>query len=163
MRGTGIFFFVMPDFAHILIASHGTPGAQAAEQAALAWCRAGGRLSHLLVVPDLWRGMMGDDWLNNAATRDTYGKYVESELQREIDVHVERLRAQAAAAGIAYECRVVLGKPTECLLAFSREVAPALVVIGAPRPRGTPGLRSRMRPERLVAALTVPLLVIPHP
>ena len=153
----------MPDLTRILIASHGTPGAQAAEQAALAWCRAGGRLSHLLVVPDLWRGMMGDDWLNNASTRDTYGKYVESELQREIDVHVGRLRAQAAAAGIAYEVKVMLGKPTECLLAFSREVAPALVVIGAPRPRGQPGLRSRMYPERLVVALTTPLLVIPHP
>jgi nucleotide-binding universal stress UspA family protein len=153
----------MPDFTHILIASHGTPGAQAAEQAALAWCRAGGRLSHLVVVPDLWRGMMGDDWLNNASTRDTYGKYIESELQREIDVHIERLRSQAAAAGIAYEFKVILGKPTECLLAFSREVAPALVVVGAPRPRGVPGLRSRMHPERLVAALVAPLLVIPCP
>jgi nucleotide-binding universal stress UspA family protein len=120
-------------------------------------------LSHLVVVPDLWRGMMGDDWLNNAATRDTYGKYVENELQREIDVHVGRLRSQAAAAGIAYEFKVMLGKPTECLLAYSREVAPALVVIGAPRPKGQFGLRSRMHPERLVVALTAPLLVIPYP
>ncbi len=163
LRGTGIFLSAMPDFTHILIASHGTPGAQAAEQAALAWCRAGGRLSHLVVVPDLWRGMTGDDWLNNASTRDSFGKYVESELQREIDVHVGRLRAHAAAAGIAYEIRVVLGKPTECLLEHSRETAPALVVIGAPRPKGQPGLRSRMHPERLVAGLTAPLLVVPHP
>lgn len=153
----------MTEFAHIVIASHGTPGAQAAEQAALAWCRAGGRLSHLVVVPDLWRGMMGDDWLNNASTRDTYGKYVESELQREIDVHVGRLRSQAAAAGIAYEFRVTLGKPTECLLAFSREVAPDLVVIGAPRPKGITGLRSRMHPEQLAGALAMPLLVVPYP
>ena len=162
-RGTGFFLFAMPDFPHVLIASHGTPGAEAAERAALGWCRAGGRLSHLLVVPALWRGMQGDDWLNNAATRDTYGKYVEGELQREIDVHVGRLRAQAAAAAIAYEGKVVLGKPTECLLAYSREIAPALIVIGAPRPRGLTGLRSRMHAERLVAALTAPLLVIPYP
>ena len=153
----------MPDFTHILIASHGTQGAQAAEQAALAWCGAGGRLSHLVVVPDLWLGMQGDDWLNNASTRDTYGKYVESELQREIDVHVGRLRAQAAAAGIAYEFRVMLGKPTECLRAYSSETKPALIIIGAPRPKGQPGLRSRMHPEEVVAALTAPLLVIPYP
>lgn len=153
----------MPDFKHILIASHGTPGAQAAEQAALDWGRAGGRLSHLLVVPDLWRGMMGDDWLNNASTRDTYGKYIESELQREIDVHVARIRTQAAAAGISCECRIMLGKPTECLLEFARETAPSLVIIGAPRPKGLPGLRSRIHPERLGGALTVPLLVIPYP
>ena len=153
----------MSDFAHILIASHGTPGAQAAEQAALALCRAGGRLSHLVVVPDLWRGMMGDDWLNNASTRDAYGKYVESELQREIDSHVERLRSRAAAGGIGYESRVMLGRPTECLIAFSREVVPALVVIGAQRPKGVVGLRSRMHPERLAAALTAPLLIMPYP
>ena len=163
VRGIGTFLFAMPDFAHILIASHGTPGAQAAERAALAWCRAGGRLSHLVVVPDLWRGMMGDDWLNNASTRDTYGKYVESELQREIDGHVGRLRSQAVAAGIAYEFKVMLGKPTECLLEFSREVVPALVVVGAPRARGLPGLRSRMHPERLVVAMSAPLLIIPYP
>ena len=153
----------MPDFLHVLIASHGTPGAQAAEHAALGWCRAGGRLSHLVVVPDLWRGMQGDDWLNNASTRDAYGKYVENELQREIDAHVGRLRAQAAAAGIGYEFKTVLGKPTECLVAYSAEIAPALIVIGAPRPRGLPGLRSRMYPQQLVGALAAPLLVIPYP
>lgn len=153
----------MPDFTHLLIASHGTPGAQAAEQAALAWCRAGGRLSHLIVVPDLWCGMMGDDWLNNASTRDTYGKHIENELQREIDMHVERLRAQATAAGIAYEYKVMLGKPTECLLDYGRETMPALVVIGAPRPKGQLGLRSRLHPERLTGVLNAPLLVIPYP
>lgn len=152
----------MPYFTHILVASHGTPGAQAAEHAALALCRAGGRLSHLVVVPDLWRGMMGDDWLNNASTREAYGQYVEGELQREIDISVGRLRAQAAAAGIDYDFKVMIGKPTECLLAFAREIAPALVVIGVPRAKGIGGLRSRLHPERLVGALSAPLLIIPN-
>jgi len=153
----------MPDFTHILIASHGTPGAQAAERTALAWCRPGSLLSHLLVVPDLWRGMMGDDWLNNASTRHTYGNYVEGELQREVDAHVGRLRAQAAAAGVAYTCRIMIGKPLECLLEYSRETVPALIVMGAPRPKGQPGLRSRMDVARLGGALSAPVLIIPHP
>ena len=153
----------MIEFTHILIASHGTPGAQAAERAACGLCRAQGRLSHLIVVPDLWRGMMGDDWLNNASTRDVYGRYVENQLQREIQSHIDRLRPQALAREIAYEFKVVVGKPTECLLAFSREAAPDLVVIGAPRPKGVSGLRSRVYPERLAGALAMPLLVIPYP
>lgn len=153
----------MTEFAHVLIASHGTPGAQAAERAAIAWCRARGRLSHLIVVPDLWRGMMGDDWLNNASTRDTYGRYVENQLQRETQSHIDRLRSQALAQGLTYEFKVVLGKPTECLVAFSREAAPDLVVIGAPRPKGVSGLRSRMHPEQLAGALGAPLLIIPYP
>ena len=151
------------EFANILIASHGTLGAQAAERAAFELCRAQGRLLHLIVVPDLWRGMMGDDWLNNASTRDVYGKYVENQLQREIQSHIDRMRSHVSARDIAYEFRVVLGKPTECLLAFSREAAPDLVVIGAQRPKGISGLRSRMHPERLAGALTMPLLVVPYP
>ena len=153
----------MPEFAHILLASHDTPGARAAEHVALELCSARGRLSHLIVVPDLWRGMMGDDWLNNATTRDVYGRYVENQLQREIQSHIDRLRPAALARGLAYEFKVMLGKPTECLLAYVREVAPALVLIGSPRPRGLPGLRSRMHPEQLVVALTAPLLVVPYP
>jgi len=153
----------MPEFAHILLASHDTPGARAAENAAFELGCPRARLSHLIVVPDLWRGMMGDDWLNNATTRDTYGKYVENQLQREIQSHIDRIRPSALARGFAYEFKVMLGKPTECLLAYCSEISPALVVIGAPRPRGLLGLRSRMHPERLVAALTMPLFVVPHP
>jgi len=153
----------MIEFAHILVASHDTPGARAAEHAAFDLCGAHSRLSHLIVVPDLWRGMMGDDWLNNAATRDVYGKYVEKQLQREIQSHIDRVRPLTLARDIAYEFRVVLGKPTECLLAFSREAAPDLVVIGAPRPKGVGGLRSRVHPEQLAGALAMPLLVVPYP
>ena len=40
----------MPEFAHILLASHDTPGAHAAERAAFDLCGAHGRLSHLIVV-----------------------------------------------------------------------------------------------------------------
>jgi hypothetical protein len=51
----------------ILLASHGTPGARAAEAAAFDLCAQEGRVHHLVVVPDFWKGMLGDDWLNNAA------------------------------------------------------------------------------------------------
>jgi nucleotide-binding universal stress UspA family protein len=153
----------MIEYAHILIASHDTPGARAAERAAFGLCGARGRLSHLIVVPDLWRGMMGDDWLNNASTRDVYGRHVENQLRREIQSHIDRIRPDALARGIAYEFKVILGKPTECLIEHSRALAPDLVVMGSPRPRSVLGLRSRMHPERLAGALAAPLLVIPHP
>lgn len=122
-----------------------------------------GRLSHLIVVPDFWRGMMGDDWLNNASTRDTYGRHVENQLQREVQSHIDRLRREALAQGLGYEFLVVVGKPTECLIEFSRRVAPELVVIGAPRPKGVLGLRSRMHPEKLAGALAAPLLIVAPP
>lgn len=153
----------MTEYSRVVLASHGTPGAQAAERAALSLCARGAALSQLVVVPDFWKGMMGDDWLNNASTRETYGKHVEHQIEAEIAVQVARVRAQAEELGLSYRCRTVLGKPAECLLAYCRELAPELVVIGAPRPKGVTGLRSRMHLDTLVRALAVPLLIVPHP
>lgn len=147
----------------ILLASHGTRGAQAAESAALGLCAAGATLIHLCVVPDLWLGMMGDDWLNNAATRDRYGRHVENELAREIEEVRMRLDAASRARDVRYEHRTVIGDPAECLVAYAAEVVPELVVIGCPRPPQIPGLRSRMNLDILVRTLAVPLYVAPFP
>ncbi len=153
----------MADYSNILLASHGTPGARAAEELALASAASNGRLFQLVVVPDFWKGMMGDDWLNNARTRDIYARHVESQLQREIDEEVARVRAMARQHRLTYAHRVVLGKPAECLLACAAELRPDLVVIGSPRPPGAHGLRSRMHLDTLVRGLAVPLLVAPYP
>lgn len=147
----------------ILLASHGTPGARAAESIALTLATPGATLFHLTVVPDFWRGMMGDDWLNNVATRAAYCSHIETQLGREIERHREDLEPCVLATGARYAARVVLGKPTDCLLSFAAETDPQLVVIGSPRRRGMQGLRSRMQVEELVKGLAAPLLVIPYP
>jgi nucleotide-binding universal stress UspA family protein len=130
---------------------------------ALALAAPGARLSQLVVVPDFWKGMMGDDWLNNASTRDIYARHVESQLEREIEVEVARVRSQATELGLRYERRIVLGKPAECLLESAAMLKPDLVMIGSPRPPRAKGLRSRMDPETLLRGLSVPLLVVPYP
>ena len=107
--------------------------------------------------------MMGDDWLNNASTRDQYGRHVERQLEREIEVEVARVRSQAAQAALRHECRLVLGKPADCLLEWAAAIKPDLVVIGSPRPAGARGLRSRMQMEKLVRGLAALLLVVSHP
>jgi nucleotide-binding universal stress UspA family protein len=107
--------------------------------------------------------MMGDDWLNNAATRDTYARHLERQLEREIETEVARVREAAAERGLRYERRLVLGKPAECLLEAAASLKPDLVVIGSPRPPRVRGLRSRMQLETLVRSLAAPLLVVPYP
>ncbi|HEU0289225.1 MAG TPA: universal stress protein [Burkholderiales bacterium] len=153
----------MLNASRVLIASHGTPGARAAELAALELAAPGAAILHLVVVPDFWKGMMGDDWLNNASTRAAYGRHVESQLAQEIEQHRIHFEREIRASGRHYEIKVVIGKPDEALLEYAAAARPDLVVIGAPRPRGTPGLRSRMRVEKLIGALAVALVVIPHP
>ena len=130
---------------------------------ALTLAAPGALLSQLVVVPDFWKGMMGDDWLNNASTRDEYGRHVERQLEREIEVEVARVRSQAAQAALRHECRLVLGKPADCLLEWAAAIKPDLVVMGSPRPAGTSGLRSRMQVEKLMRALAALLLIVPHP
>ncbi|MEE8365287.1 MAG: universal stress protein [Gammaproteobacteria bacterium] len=149
---------------NVLVASHGTPGALMAEQAAIDLCRENGAaLHHLLVVPDFWKGMMGDDWLNNAVTRSRFGDYVENQLARDAAIETERMAEICKPAGISCSSTVRLGKSAVCLISATEQENFDIVVIGSPRPRGTPGYRSRMDLELLARSLTIPLLTVPHP
>ena len=147
----------------ILLASHGTPGARAAESAAFDLCAREGRLHHLVVVPDFWKGMLGDDWLNNAAVHIRFGHYVENQLEREIAEHAAVVELEAKRRGLGYSCEVRLGRPAESLIAVATAGEYDLVVVGSPRPKGMPGYRSRLAVEAIVKALKTPLLVVPHP
>ncbi len=146
----------------LILASHGTPGARNAEQTAIHLCaKNGAALHHLLVIPDLWKGMMGDDWLNNAITRCRFGDYVENQLARDAAAELERLAKICQQKDIVYSNLVQLGKPTLCLINACIQDHFDLAVLGSPRPKGSPGLRSRMNLELLARSLTTPLLMVP--
>ncbi|NOY16818.1 MAG: universal stress protein [Gammaproteobacteria bacterium] len=153
----------MNSLNHVLLASHGTTGAQAAEQMAIRMCTSGAKLHHLIVVPNLWKGMTGDDWLNNGSTRNTYRRYLESELGREVDEHCERISKNAEEKNLQYSSEIVLGEPEKCLINSSKKATFDLVIMGSPRPKGIKGLRSRMKTESLTHALEIPLLIVPYP
>lgn len=150
---------------NILLASHGTLGAMAAVEAALNLCQGNGQttLHHLVVVPDLWRGMTGDDWLNNGSTRDRFRRYVESTIGNETEEHCKEVQQKAEAQGIQYRQEIRVGKPDQCVLDCATERDIDLVVLGSPRPKGIPGLRSRLHTETLAKSLRVPFLVVPFP
>lgn len=148
-------------YKKILLASHGTPGACAAEVAALNLCNS--QLHHLIVIPDFWKGMMGDDWLNNAVTQSEYGDYLEGELKQEVDTNIQRVSAAAAERNLNYNYELLQGKPTECLLKVANSNQFDLIVIGSTRPKSQTGLNSRIDCKELLANLNTPLLIIPNP
>ena len=150
-------------YKQILIASHGTCGACAAETVAFNLCNPDTALHHLIVVPDFWKNMLGDDWLNNAITRIRYENYVEGELEQEIQENVKRISAIATERHITYSYEFMLGKPAECLLKVAASADFDLVVMGSPRPKRKQGLKSRMHCEILLHNLSIPLLIIPYP
>lgn len=107
--------------------------------------------------------MTGDDWLNNGWTRDRFRGYLESELEGEIREHVQRMSDAADERDVDYSAEVMVGELDECLINANEQGKYDLVVIGSPRPKGKPGIRSRMKTEPLARALTSPLLIVPYP
>lgn len=150
-------------FQYILLASHGTEGAIAAENMALRVCTPAGRIDHLVVVPEFWRNITGDDWLNNGATRDRFRDYLDDTLRQDIDQQRQRVSQKAFDRGLTYQHVVLLGEPEETLLHQARMHAYDLIVIGARRPGGKPGLRSILLTKKLVHTLETALLIVPHP
>lgn len=121
------------------------------------------QIVHLLVVPDFWSGMQGDDWLNNASTRDAFGSYVEGMLEKDVRDQQRALEGRCTERGLAYKAVMRQGDPAECLLEAATQEQASMVVIGPPRLKGTPGYRSRMDLEPLVRKLTVPLIIANRP
>lgn len=148
---------------NVLLASHGTEGAIAAEQMAFRMCGKGVHLHHLIVVPGFWKGTTGDDWLNNGSTRDTFRRYLESELGREVDENFTRVGDGAVKQEVDYTNDMVVGDPDKCLLEASQQQQYDLIILGSPRPKGKSGLRSRMITDALTHKLTIPLLIVPYP
>ena len=148
---------------NVLLASHGTDGARAAEKMVLTLCSPGAKVHHLVVVPTLWKGMTGDDWLNNGKTRNQFRRYVEATLENEITEHCDELKADIAGHGLVYSNEIIVGETDDTLLDVSRQSDYDLIIMGSPRPKGKTGLKSRMHVERLLKSLTVPLLIVPYP
>lgn len=154
----------MSQFSQILLASHNTRGAQAAEQLAFELAiQNRSQIHHLIVVPDFWQWMTGDDWLNNAHTQKEYGDYVESELDQEIQRHIVRLQTITKESDIPYQYLIIKGKPNEVLIEKAAPNSFNLVVMGSPRPKGVEGLNSKMLTKSVPTELQLPLLIAPFP
>lgn len=148
----------------LLLCHHGTAGAKRAEDLANELAVPGATsLVHCLVVPTLWAGMQGDDWLNDASTRDAFGDHVENMLENDAKREFAAVEVRCKEHGIAYQAVLRYGEPAETVVAVATEVGADLVVIGPPRIKGEAGLRSRMDLDTLARGLKCPLLIAPRP
>ena len=147
----------------VLLASHGTDGAKAAEEVAFEICEEGATLHHLIVVPTFWEGTTGDDWLQNGSVRNDFRRYLEGELGREVDENHARVGEAAKKGGLIYTNDMVVGEPDEVLLATCEQEKFDLVIMGSIRPKKIPGLRSRMLKDKMLRKLKTPVLVVPYP
>ena len=147
----------------ILLASHGTSGAQAAEQIVFKTCHRSAHVTHLVIVPIFWKNILGDDWLNNDVTRNRFCGYLEAELENELNINLTRVRNHLKDRCITNTNKILLGDPDRSLLETCENYSYDLVVMGSPRPRSVAGLNSRMSTSLLTRELSTPLIIAPYP
>jgi len=153
----------MKGINNILLASHGTIGARAAEEAVLNICTTNTNVKHLYIIPDFWKHMLGDDWLNNQITREHFCHYLESELDREAQETIIRMRDQLKNLEINSSHQILFGDPQKCLVNICVKEDFDLVVTGSPRPKSILGLHSRMATNYLSKNLSISHMQVPHP
>lgn len=153
-------------FKYILLASHGTDGAVAAEDWALKVCARYGIIDHLIVIPEFWRDMTGDDWLNNGTTRDQFREYLQTELKQETEQQCERIKKKITHYGLTCNTIILFGRPDQMLLQQSKTSAYDLVVIGSSRPKDCKGkhhLRTTMLTQKAIHDISAPIWIAPYP
>ncbi|WP_027722086.1 universal stress protein [Maridesulfovibrio zosterae] len=145
---------------HILLATHGTPGAQKAEKLAAQWAETfGARITVLSIINEAWGDMTCDDWLNTSDTRNKFGSYVAGEIAKEIGTVWERLKKELDGLEVNFISRG--GKLEESLAKTASELKADMVIMGAWQKQQAPGFRDRFENKKLHPYMPCPMVVAP--
>lgn len=144
-----------------LLASHGSPGSIAAEEAAIESCCKGDSLDHLYVIPSWWADMVGDDWLNNGVSRNSYRNYLENELYAEAKLVSDRIESKCQCKNIHYQLKMIIGDSEKTLMSLGQQYEK--VFIGSRCPKKHEGLNDRMLTNQAKKTLQDQLEIIAYP
>jgi nucleotide-binding universal stress UspA family protein len=150
-------------FQHILLCTHGTPGARRAEALVfetLLPMFPDVKVTVLTVFNQDWDLMTGDDWLNTSTTRNTFRSHVETQLTRETEAHWETIRERYPVAS-QHHFMHVFGPVEETLAEVARKRNCDLVVMGAWQKKMAKGFKHRVKPDKLHPAMAVPMMIAP--
>jgi nucleotide-binding universal stress UspA family protein len=149
-------------FTNVLVASHGTQGAQAAEDLALKIAiRFESVLNLVTVINENWQHMTGDDWLNTSACRNQFRRHVESEVNGEADEVIGRVRSRASESGIQFRHVKTVGIPVVEILNVADTISADLIVVGARQIKQDLGFKSRLPWEKFIESSRIPVIIAP--
>lgn len=146
-------------FKRILIATHGTEGAQKAESYAIGLARqSAAELHGLYVIHKDWSSLVGIEWLHSSEKRMEFYRYAESQFNIRAE---EVLRAFAERAkGIKVATSVKVGDPAEVIAEEARDRQIDLVVIGDKGNVRSEEYKARISLKRLMKLTPCPVLVV---
>ena len=148
---------------HFLLASHGSQGGVAAEQAALQVCRAGDRLDHLYVIPSWWKDMTGDDWLNNGVSRNRFRDYLSEQLWQESQQVIRRVQLLCEQSDIVYRSLLQIGQSDKSLEHAVKKSDYTQIFMGSRRPKNKQGLCDTMLTARIEKQFARLLHIVSYP
>ena len=150
-------------FNHLLLCTHGTPGARRAENFFFNTLWPGfpeARATVLTVVNQDWNVMVGDDWLNSSATRNAFRNHVDRQLADEIEEDWQRLRD---THDLASRCgfKRIFGPVEATIVEVAQHLSCDLIVIGPYQQKQGKGFKHRLQNKVLHPLLHIPLMVAP--
>ncbi len=148
-------------FQRILVATHGTEGARAAEAYALELARDSGAEVHALyVIHKGWGSLVGIEWLHSSEKRMEFYRYAESELFRRAEEVLGAARRAAADIYVTPHTRV--GEPTEIIAETAEELGVDLIVLGPSGGARSEEYQARVRLKKLLGRAPCPVLIAPR-
>ena len=158
-------------FKNILLCTHGSPGAQKAEEYLFTKLMPGcpeAMVSVLTIIDKDWVTMSSDDWLNTSTARTQFKDYVDEQLGREIAADWQRIKETYSLAEKVTFYKIV-GGIEETIVELAARIHCDVIVVGAyyQKPRRlfstkmTPGLAATLENKVLHPILPCPLMVAP--
>lgn len=158
-------------YKNILLCTHGSQGAQKAEEYVFTKLMPGfpgATISVLTIIDKDWAEMSTDDWLNTSTTRTQFKDYVDEQLGREIGADWQRIKESYPQAEQVSFYKVV-GGIEETIVELAEKIDSDLIVVGPyfKKPkrlfstRMTPGLADTLDNKKLHPILPCPLVIVP--
>jgi nucleotide-binding universal stress UspA family protein len=158
-------------FTKILLCTHGSAGAQKAEEYLFTKLlpKSGTvELTVLTIIDKDWSSMSTDDWLNTSTTRTQFKDYVEEQLGREIAEDWQRIKDTYPLAERAKFIKVA-GNIEETIAEVAEKLQSDIIILGAYNKKPsrlfsvkmTPGLAATLSNTKLHPLLPCPILTVP--
>ncbi len=146
-------------FKKILLATHGSDGAQKAEDVALRLAKENkAKLSVLYITHASWATMPGIDWLNRSNTRMRFARHMEEELGNDAKIIIENFQKKAKKAGVKADIIKVVSEPYDAIIEQSKKIKPDIIVIGAPQKRSKV-YKYRIPYQKFLQEISCPVLI----
>lgn len=159
-------------FNHILLCTHGSNGAQKAENFVFGQLLAEHpelKVTVLTIIDQDWATMSQDDWLNTSKARTLFKDYVEEQLTEEIEQDWDRIKKDFPHSENCTFTKII-GEIEKGMVEMAAAVKADAIVIGPTQIKKSrlfsvkmeKGLAHTIDNKKLQPALSCPLIIAPE-